>query len=469
VPRAIWCFVLPICCTLPCWAEPAPASKAPATSETVVRLTVQPMAAPKPALRYLLLPELKEMNPGNPIQGYLRCFSEQQNFFFNKEACQRRDELLVMPLQALPTQELQDYGHMALRQADWAARLDKPDWQILLKVKTDGVTLLLPDVQQMRTLASALKVRFRGEVALHRFDDALGTAKTMFALARHLSEHPTLISDLVAVAIATITIGPLEEMLEQPGCPNLYWALTNLPNPLVSMEKGMEGERVLVISELRDLEDSAPMSAEQLKKFIAHVDWLRQIGQESKKRVQSTRAWLDARIKEEGSVNAARARLIESGLPEERVKQFPPDQAILLDERRDYEVRRDDLMKLFNLPQWQIEALSGGIGRSPDTETNLFNILVPALLKVRRAQGRLEQRIAMLRHVEALRLYAAEHEGRLPAMLAEVTVPLPDDPYSGKPFIYKLDGGTAHLRGTAPPGEEKNPGFNIHYQVTIQK
>ena len=42
-------------------------------SETVIRLTVQPMAAPKPALRYLLLPELKEMNPGNPIPIYLQC------------------------------------------------------------------------------------------------------------------------------------------------------------------------------------------------------------------------------------------------------------------------------------------------------------------------------------------------------------------------------------------------------------
>ena len=114
----------------------------------VIRLNVHPMPAPQPALRYLLLPELKEMNPGNPIQGYLRCFAEQQHFFFNAEACKRRDQLLVMPLTALPAPELQDYGQSALRQADWAARLDKADWQILLRAKTDGVGLLIPDVQQ---------------------------------------------------------------------------------------------------------------------------------------------------------------------------------------------------------------------------------------------------------------------------------------------------------------------------------
>ncbi|MCI0701870.1 MAG: hypothetical protein L0241_12380, partial [Planctomycetia bacterium] len=36
-------------------------------AETLIPLKVDPMPAPKPALRYLLLPELKEMTTGNPI------------------------------------------------------------------------------------------------------------------------------------------------------------------------------------------------------------------------------------------------------------------------------------------------------------------------------------------------------------------------------------------------------------------
>ena len=76
---------------------------------------------------------------------------------------------------------------------------------------------------------------------------------------------------------------------------------------------------------------------------------------------------------------------------------------------------------------------------------------------VRRAQARLDQRIALLRHVEALRLYAAEHDGALPANLSEISVPLPDDPFTGKPFRYEVTGDTAHLRGTPPPGAENEP------------
>jgi hypothetical protein len=440
------------------------------STETVIRLTVQPAAAPKPALRYLLLPELKELNPGNPIQNYLKCFMEQQKFFFDKEAVARRDKMLALPLKQLPVQELQDYGGYALRQADWAARLDKPDWQILLPLKAEGISLLLPDVQQLRSLAAALKVRFRAEVALGRFDDALRTAKTLFAMSRHLAEHPTLIGDLVGLAVASaFTIGPLEEMLEQPGCPNLYWALTNLPEHLVPLDRGAEGERASIQGEFRDLDDSAPMTAEQVKKFIAHMDPLLRPGEgQSAKRFEGVRAWLDARIKDEGLVSAARRRLVEFGLPEERVLRFAADQVLLLDEKLAFEVRRDEGMKLLNLPAWHSEALTDQAKVTRALESALFPF-EPALYKVRRAQGRLDQRIALLRHVEALRLYAAAHDGQLPATLADVPVPLPDDPFTGKPFRYQVNGATAHLRGSPPPGLEKEPAYNVHYEVTIQK
>src|SRR5205807_1283567 len=112
----------------------------------------EPMAAPRPALRYQLLPELKEMNPGNPIHGYLKCFSEQQKFFFDKNVVEERERWQTMPLPQLALNQLRDYGRPALRQADYAARLDKPDWEILLRIKTEGMGLLLPDIQQMRLL-----------------------------------------------------------------------------------------------------------------------------------------------------------------------------------------------------------------------------------------------------------------------------------------------------------------------------
>ncbi|MFI5456479.1 MAG: hypothetical protein ACHRXM_13600 [Isosphaerales bacterium] len=177
----------------------SPSSRA---GETVVRLNVRPMAAPKPALKYQLLPELRELNPGNAAQNYLKCFMEQRHFFFTKEAAADRVRYQTMPLAKLPLDTLRQYGGSALRQADWAARLDALDWQTLERVQNGGIEELPAELGPLQLLAAALQVRFRAEVAGRQFDDAIRTAKTMFALARHLGEHATELADLVGLSVA---------------------------------------------------------------------------------------------------------------------------------------------------------------------------------------------------------------------------------------------------------------------------
>ena len=165
-----------------------------------------------------------------------------------------------------------------------------------------------------------------------------------------------------------------------------------------------------VLAEFRDLDETMPMSAPQLTKLVAYYDKLLNL-EASKNQGKGVQAFLDARTKDEGTVRAARRRLVESGMPEERLLRFPADQVILLDEKREMEVRRDELMKVLKLPVWQVEALAGDY--KPAKDPSLFaDALIPGLFNVRRAQGRLDQRIALLRHVEALRLYAAEHDRR---------------------------------------------------------
>ena len=180
------------------------------------------------------------------------------------------------------------------------------------------------------------------------------------------------------------------------------------------------------------------------------------------------RAWIEPRAKDEKMIEAARRRLVESGLPEERVLRFPAEQVLLLDEKREYDVRFDDVMKTVTLPAWQAEAFAGQT--KPDRRPAVFvDALIPSVYSVHRRRWLLDQRIALLRHVEALRLHAAEHDGTLPAKLSEITVPLPDDPFTGKPFRYEVTGQTAHLRGTPPPGKEKDPSYNVHYEVSVRK
>ena len=159
---------------------------------------------------------------------------------------------------------------------------------------------------------------------------------------------------------------------------------------------------------------------------------------------------------------------------EERVRLFPADQVILLDEKRALVVRVDEVMKTINLPLWHAEVVGNSYKRikelrGPRVPALIADEFVPAVDQVVRARARLDQRIALLRHVEALRLYAAEHNATLPAKLSDVTVPLPDDPITGEPFRYEVTGATAHLRGSPPSGMEKDPTYNVHYEVTLRQ
>lgn len=450
------------CAALLSLAAVCGADEADSSKETLVKLTVSPAAAPRPALKYVLLPELREANPGNAIGDYLKCFMEQQKFFFDKEVVERREALLTMPLNELPVKELLDYGGSALKQADWAARLDHADWQILLKLRQEGVRLLIPDVQQLRLLARALKVRFRAEVSQRRFDDAVRTAQTMFGLSRHLGQHITFVGNLVGIAVGSLATDPLEELIAQPDSPNLYWALTYMPTPLVPISIGAQGERMWLEPTFRELDTQAPMSAAKLEHTVAYFNQITEGDKYLKE--GSLHAWLEARVKDAAVMKAARRRLVESGLDEQLVARFPAEQVLLLDETRACEVRHDEVIKLVHLPVWQAEELANQI----EAEGRILFDLAPAIAKVRSAQARLDRRIAMLRHVEALRLYAAE-QGKLPAKLSDVTVPLPDDPMTGRPFAYELSGETAHLRAAPPKSHESEPVFNLHYEVTLRK
>jgi hypothetical protein len=454
--------------------------------ETAVRLNVQPMAASKPALKYQLLPEVRELTTGNPAQYYLRCFCEQHNFFFSNDALAERARYRSIPLAKLPAEQLRHYGGRgALGQADEAARMDALDWQIGPRLTTEGLGLVLPELGPLRILAEALQVRFRAQVAGRHFDEAIGTAKTMFALARHLGEHPTPAANLLGLSVADLALDTLEEMVQQPGCPNLYWALTDLPCPLVDLRKGFQGHRTMVMADLRPLRDDSAMTGDELEEVVSRLSG--RIGfarEQAGETPRNLRAAVRAQVKDADKVRALRQRLTEAATADARtagegiyqrldralrIQKFPDTQVVLLDEKRAYEGRLDAGMKILALAPWQIDA----VARSEKPESggdSMLADLLPNVLKVRWAQGRLEQRVALLRHVEALRLYASARGGRLPAKLPDVAVPLPDDPFTGKPFRYRVEGAAAQLRGGSPKDGVKGAAYNVHlYEVTVRR
>ena len=85
---------------------------------------------------------------------------------------------------------------------------------------------------------------------------------------------------------------------------------------------------------------------------------------------------------------------------------------------------------------------------------------------VRRSMNRLDGTVAALECVEGLRHFAACHDGRLPAQLSDITdIQLPNDPATGKPFLYRIEGSKAVLEASAPKGG--GPRDVLRYTITL--
>ena len=424
---------------------------APKGADHGVLLDVQPAAAPVLALKYQLLPEVAEMNPGNAYPAYLKCFGEQHRFFFSKEGSEEREKWLKSPLTDIKPGSLKDYGGSALRQADHAARLEYCDWNILPQMREHGYMLLLPEVQQLRTLASALAVRCRGQIVDKDYDGAVKTLKTMFALARHLGEHPTIITGLVGAAIAQVALNALEELIQQPGAPNLYWALTQLPAQIVDYRKGVSADRSITEATFGHLMDnkrawSADDVALATKKF-KELGALMELKPEERAMGEQ---WLRDRVKNAEWQSAAKKSLSEAGYPADVLAKYPPEQVLFFYLYQKARVHHDEAVKWMGVPYWQAETAILELRKEPmDFEEKITRQMIFAVEKVKGAHTKLEQRVALFRVIEAIRLDAAKNGGKLPEKLSDLSVPVPNDPATGKHFTYKLDGMTATLEGKA--------------------
>ena len=462
--RCLWFSVALVAALVVVPTSPAQPAPQPKDGKFVIVASVSPAAIPIRALKYQLLPELRDQQPGNQVQAFYKCFMEQHSFYHDKREIENREKWSTAPLAELANEKaLIGYGGAGLRQADYAARLESVDWAILNQFKAEGINLLLPDVQQMRLLIVALKVRMRGEVARKDFDAAIRTTQTMFALSYTFNQQPTLVGQLVGIALAHVTLGVVEELLQQPDAPNLFWALADLPTPFIDLRKGMQGERVWVPKEFQLFRKAAPISEADLNRRVKELtEWLR--GGEEKKKRTSPAEWFSSQAGNASAISAAKERLAKHGFISADLNRLSPLQIVMMDDFAQFETFHDHLTKWSNLPYWQLPE-DVAAAKPPE---GVFPELAPAAIKVVQARARLQQYFSLLQAVEAVRAYAAENAGRVPPFLEATKLPVPVDPVTGKPFLYEVKDGTVVIRGTAPIDRKSDPSFNREYELTIR-
>lgn len=460
---------------------------------TVFKMTVTPAAEPTPALAHNFIPRAETLRNGNAALFYLRSFAEG-NLSSTWKAIEDlhgndvihgvdEDDALYSVGQPLtpPTLEVARAAAASFdtimtqfveratvrRDCDWGHHIDELRG-------LDIIATLLPEAQESRSLARAISLRTRVAVADGDYGRAIEQLRMAYQLARHTAQGPFLISCLVGVAEANMANAEVIELIAAKGSPNLYWALAELPRPFIDMVPAIRFEVGLGLRTFPFLLD--PENTEH-----SPQEWARLIaaGIEDAQNVLGNGSANFKDVTAQAGVTGlsiilypeAKRRLIAAGMDAEHVEQMPVGQVLAIDAAREYRRIGDEFEKLWYLPyavaeqrQDESEAairgnqLTGGLGRL------LAGTLMPAVNSIRTAGMRLEWQLNALQTIEAIRMHAAQ-TGKLPTTLAEITVvPVPLNPVTEKPFVYRLEGETAILE---LPFSDKMNDYSWRFEIKL--
>jgi hypothetical protein len=264
----------------------------------------------------------------------------------------------------------------------------------------------------------------------------------------------------------------IEELAGLPDAPNFYWPLTALPRPLFDTRLAAENDR-------RTRRRTNPILRRLEKEKLSH-EQARRLGEELFGELMERGAAegkdADWRLRSVIAVLAARAypdakrALIERGLPAAEVEAMPVIQVVLAQYLDDHDRLWDETLKWMAVPYAEarepLEELRRQIAPGGRYDTNVFiRLAFPTVLKVHEANLRVNRQVEALRCVEAIRGYAATHGGKPPPNLADLSVPVPTDPLTGKGFnlYYKSDGSHAVLDVPPIPGQPPQSGRRYEF------
>jgi hypothetical protein len=466
-------------------------------------VTLRPAASPVPALRYSLLPKAGERLPGNAALFYHRAiiqmmsaergraYRDQYSGKSVKESNAEQEtrwNWLNAPLDSIPREavrkHLQEFAS-SLHEVELGAKREYCDWE--LQHRDEGFELLLEELQEMRAVNRILILKIRLELLEGRIESALHWLQTHSAMARHVNQGHSLIATLITAAFTNWQAELLEELIQAPGAPNLYWALASLPQPLIDLRPGMEGEKLLLEKEFPQLRtiDSAPWSIEQAR--VYSDDFQKKMGMLTGDLPATSSSSTQPSMRDLGShlmftaliardYPAAKRYLIAQGRSAAQVEAMPAIQVVAIHSYGLYKEARDDIFKWYTLPYWQgYKGMADAQDHPRAGWTKLkegipFATVLPAVRGAYSAPARIGRRFALVQTIEAIRLYAAGHHGTLPPSLEAITeAPVPIDPSTGKLLPYTVDGMTARIIAPPPSGYEQVPELKINYELKLAR
>lgn len=458
----------------------------------VARLTLSPAAEPIPALKYQFPPDYLKQVIGDAAQFYYRAvlMKEAQSKESEKQLADNYDRWFDG---ALDEKTVKDIKTWVDQHANIISELRRAfvrtecTWDLGVRELNgqDIFALLIPEAQQSRSIARMLSLKARIEIHEHRYDDAFETLRLGYQLAHDCGKQPTLINSLVGTAIVSVMSERLEQLIAAPDSPNMYWAIASLPRPVVDMQQALRQEMAFPVQMfpfLNDPENDNRSEGGWRDLWVKAAQSLLELG-DSGFPIRDSGWQLNAGVVAlmlKGYPQAKR-ELIKAGYEPKQVEAMPVGQVVAIQQSRVFQIAYHEMFKWSLLPYSESREylpkvdeklrregyLGGGFGSGKEM-IPMVGLLLPAISAAVEAPLRSERHLAILRTIEAIRMYAHANNGRLPKSLESIKqVPVPNDPLDGKPFRYESDGGKATLYLPPPPGRQAEH-YGKTYELTVR-
>lgn len=446
--------------------------------------TLRAAAEPDPPFTHRFWPASEDRQHANPMPFVSRAILLAAQFNYDRDASLEFNEEFLqwydLPLAELPIDRVRNFvDRYAPQPLDELSRIEnlmglQYDLRFNELSATGIISTLLPEVQEMRVLARLLVIRARLAVADHRWQDFERDIRVGMRLS-HVAGHSSdfLVNRLVGYAIAESMYGVIEEAIQQPGCPNLYWALATIPaDDLFEMRESLEFESV-VTTRLLDGNDPLPetiigpdSARQRLLRLFREVIAVQEPS--SNDDDTNIRAKLLAGIYVVSMAKSSRELLSKSPAWSSRVSELSAPEAVLRATEIRFHRSRDEWLKWSILPEAvaapygdRIEAALMQTEAKNDFVLSIIGSLYPAVDAVRRATVRLHQIHNFLCTIEAIRMHAAV-DGSLPRSIELLhPVPVRDDTIARTQFGY-------HLRTPNHATMTRAPRHSKDLETTIQ-
>jgi len=200
-----------------------------------VEMTLSPSRPPEAANKLRLWPEPEKLIAADAVPLYALAVQSLPGDLKEEQIEQIR-QWLGSPPNGLPLDEVQAVLQRlgpALKLIEQAAQCSQCNWPAVTP------PAMPVNLREYRTLAHALALKARFEIAQGRYDQAAIAIRTGLVAAKQIGEGPTLIQGTVGVAIGALTLRQVEEFVQGAVAPNIYEALRQLPKPLVDLNKAV--------------------------------------------------------------------------------------------------------------------------------------------------------------------------------------------------------------------------------------